>query len=110
MGPTPGGTPWQLLVGQVVDNKYHLLQVLGSGAYGRVFLASDVVNDQEVRRVAVKLIQPDQGRQERQMEELIAAVRLNHPNILRCYVSAQCELQGLPFLYLVTEVAEGSLR
>lgn len=110
MATAPTNTPWQLLVGQMADGKYHLQRLLGFGSFGGVFLASEVVNDQEIRQVAVKLILPIQGSQERQMQELIAASRLDHPNILRCFVSGQCQLAGTSFLYLVTEVAQGSLR
>jgi serine/threonine protein kinase len=102
---------WQPFVGQVIDNKYHLLSLLGVGAYGGVYRAADVVNDQELRQVAVKLIAGDRVSLERQMQELRAVSQLAHPNILTCYVSSQCRLGGHSFLYIVTEVAEGgSLR
>lgn len=48
---------WGMLEGENIDGKYYLKRLLGSGSYGGVFLADEVVADQCLREVAVKLQQ-----------------------------------------------------
>ena len=95
-----------------IDGKYYLEKLLGSGSYGGVFLADEVVGDHFIRQVAVKLIIPDADQQNRtkQLQELIAAVNLEHPNLVRCFVPGQCTIKGNIFLYLVMELAQGTLQ
>jgi len=45
-----------------------------------------------------------------QLEELIEAVSLDHPNLIRSYAAGDCQLNGIDFLYLVMEKAEYSLE
>lgn len=103
-------TVWRMCEGQVVDGKYHLRRLLGIGSYGGVFLADEVVADRLIRHVAVKLIEPSDTDAEGQMRELIAATNLDHPHLLRCYAPGQCPINGLPLLYLVTELAQDTLE
>src|SRR5579871_1190916 len=100
---------WRVFEGQVVDGKYYLQKLLGAGSFGGVFLADEVVADRLIRQVALKLIEPNPERTGRQLQELIAATNLDHPALLRCLTPGQCQLNGLSFLYMVTELAEGTL-
>ena len=81
---------WRMLESENIDAKYYLQKLLGSGNYGGVFLADEVVGDHFIRQVAVKLITPDADQQNRtkQLQELIAAVNLEHPNLVRCLLCA----------------------
>ena len=54
-------TLWRVCEGQAIDGKYHLQRLLGTGSYGGVFLADEVVADRLIRQVAVKLIEMLQG-------------------------------------------------
>ncbi len=103
---------WRMLESENIDAKYYLQKLLGSGSYGGVFLADEVVGDHFIRQVAVKLITPDADQQNRtkQLQELIAAVSLEHPNLVRCFVPGQCTIKGCDFLYLVMELAQGTLQ
>jgi len=103
---------WRMLETENIDAKYYLQKLLGSGSYGGVFLADEVVGDHFIRQVAVKLITPDADKQNRtkQLQELIAAVNLEHPNLVRCFVPGQCTIKGCDFLYLVMELAQGTLQ
>ncbi len=103
---------WRMLEESDIDGKYYLEKLLGSGSYGGVFLANEFVGDHFIRQVAVKLITPDADQQKRteQLQELIAAVNLQHPNLVRCFVPGQCTIRRSDFLYLVMELAEGTLQ
>ncbi len=84
--------------------KYEIMNTLGSGAMGVVYLARDPVID---RIVAVKVLSPslvENARQrERFYQEARTAGKLRHPNIV---VIFDCgEDQGVP--YIVMEYLEG---
>jgi hypothetical protein len=97
------------LEGEVIEGKYHLDRLLSSGSYGGVFSADEVVADQMIRRLAIKLITPSPEYPERQMQELVLATSMDHPNILRCFSPGVCTLNGVRLLYIVMEMASSSL-
>ena len=70
-------------VGEVLDEKYRLEQILGSGGMGAVYLATHLGT---ARYVALKLIAPQFMRNEEFVErfkrEDRAAGRLRHPNVV----------------------------
>ena len=106
-------TLWRQLVGEVIDNRYYLREFRGAGRFGGVFLASEVVADRQIpRQLAVKLIPLESAADtDGQMREVLALASLEHRNILRYYGSGLCALQnGTSCLYIVTELAEESLR
>ena len=84
--------------------RYQLLQHLGAGGMGRVYLAQDTLLD---RRVALKLPQPMQNDvgefMERFAREARAAAALKHPHI--CSVFDAGREQGLP--YITMEFVDG---
>ena len=101
---------WRVFEDQTVDGKYVLLKLLGVGSYGGVFLADEVVADRLIRQVAVKLMETNPAGQDAQMKELIAAANLDHPGLLRSFTCGLCELNRIPLLYLVTELADETLE
>ncbi|MFM6453645.1 MAG: serine/threonine-protein kinase, partial [Planktothrix sp.] len=100
---------WRMLEGKVINNQYYLNKLLGAGGFGGVFLADEVIRDKFIRQVAIKLIIYDNNN-EGQLNELIAATNLQHPNLIRCFYGSECNLNGADFLYLVMEVADFSLE
>lgn len=72
----------ELAVGQQVGH-YEILDLIGTGGMGQVYLAQDVALG---RKVAIKLLPADftrdQSRVRRFQQEARAASSLNHPNIL----------------------------
>ena len=75
-------------VGEILDDKYRLEQLLGSGGMGAVYLATHLGTE---RYVALKLIAPQFMRNEEFVErfkrEARAAGRLRHPNVCLLYTS-----------------------
>lgn len=100
-------------VGQVLDRKYRLKRVLGAGAFGFVLEAEHVVSGEAVASVAVKLVPLQTEGLQDQLRELKEAVRLGHPKLVRCFSVGDDELevagQKVPFLFLVMELAHGTL-
>ncbi|MGI0483319.1 choice-of-anchor C family protein [Geminocystis sp. CENA526] len=99
---------FKMLEGQNIDNKYYLKKLLGSGGFGGVYLADEVVKDRLIRTVAIKLIITDNP--DKQLDELIFSTTLEHPNLINCYTCGECELNNIEFLYLLMEKADYSLE
>ncbi|MFN8633437.1 MAG: protein kinase [Chloroflexota bacterium] len=93
-----------LLSSRPIAGRYRLLEPLGRGGMGRVYLARDEVLD---RPVALKLIYDDsvQDRDIRHAcaREARAAARLNHPNIVHILDSGFDD----GHLYVVMQLAHG---
>ncbi|HLZ61099.1 MAG TPA: protein kinase [Ktedonosporobacter sp.] len=93
-----------MLQGQQIG-RYHLLQQIGSGGMGEVYLAED----RQIRqRVAIKIIRDDPADEEPTekearlfQREITAIARLDHSNILPLYDYGQVTLNGREFSYLV---------
>ena len=102
-------TNWRDFEGRTVDGKYYLQRLIGTGSFGAVFVADEVVADRLIRQVAVKLIEPKGADIDGQFAELIAAANLDHPALLRCIAPGQAEIEGRLLLSLVTELAQESL-
>jgi len=87
---------------------YVILQTLGNGAMGSVFLAQHVVMQ---RRCAIKVL-PSRSREDRdllnrfQLEARVVAA-LDHPNIVRAYDFNKDISTGSEVYYLVMEYVEG---
>ncbi len=93
------------LVGQVVAERYHVLQKLGEGGMGQVYLAEHV---RMARRCAVKVMSPNLTRDpdavSRFNREAANASRITHPNVAAIYDFGET-LDGL--IYLAMEFVDG---
>ena len=83
---------------------YKVLELLGKGGMGEVFLAQDTVLD---RKVAIKFLpeemQKDESARVRLLREAKAAASLDHPFICKIYETG--EIKGTVFI--VMEYIEG---
>ena len=95
-------------VGQTLDDKYHLEQLLGQGGMGAVYLATHLGTD---RYVALKLIAPRFMRNsefvERFKREARAAGRLRHPNVVDVTDFGFSRVKEGQVAYLVMEYLDG---
>ena len=93
----------ELSVGQLIGH-YEILDVLGKGGMGEVYLAQDTLLG---RKVALKLLPADftadDERVRRFQKEARAASALNHPNILTIYEIGQFDSRR----FMATEFIEG---
>lgn len=91
-------------VGKVMEGKYLLEALLGVGAHGAVYAATQLNLE---RRVAVKLLRsesPSPIKVKRLRREALAIARLRHPNIVTVFDSAETRT-GEPFI--VMELLQG---
>jgi serine/threonine protein kinase len=95
-------------LGEILDDKYRLEQLLGSGGMGAVYLATHLGTE---RYVALKLISPQFMRNgefvERFKREARAAGRLRHPNVVDVTDFGFARVQQGEVAYLVMEYLDG---
>jgi serine/threonine-protein kinase len=86
-----GGNVKKLEIGQSLGH-YEIIEELGSGGMGEVYLAKDLILD---RKIAVKVLNEKFSRDESNLNRFIreakAASALNHPNILVIHEIGACE-------------------
>jgi serine/threonine protein kinase len=101
-------TPLDEYVGEVLDEKYRLENLLGQGGMGAVYLATHLGTE---RYVALKLIAPRFMRNEEFVErfkrEARAAGRLRHPNVVDVTDFGFANVKDGQVAYLVMEYLDG---
>jgi len=92
--------------GQMINDRYEIIRVIGEGGMANVYLAQDTILD---RKVAVKVLRGDLASDEkfvrRFQREALSASSLNHPNIVEMYDVG--EDNGS--FYIVMEYVEGKM-
>src|SRR5688572_2547678 len=95
-------------LGEILDDKYRLEQLLGSGGMGAVYLATHLGTE---RYVALKLISPQFMRNrefvERFKREARAAGRLRHPNVVDVTDFGFARVEQGQVAYFVMEYLDG---
>jgi putative ABC transport system permease protein len=92
---------------RVIATRYEIMQELGQGAMGTVFLATDRALG---RLVAIKVVSPEAAAgvgSAALLKEIAWVARLQHPNILPLHEAG--EVAGHPY-YVMPYVRDGSLR
>ena len=97
-------TEFTLPIGSILANRYRILEILGEGGMGCVYLAED---QQLETRVAIKVLRDVLSRDPGSVKRLIAEARhsmtLSHPNVVRVHNFEDGEM----FKFLVMEYVEG---
>lgn len=92
-------------VGRLIDGRYRLGEVLGTGGAAVVRRAHD---ERLQRDVAVKLFHPGSTDEERQSSEMALMASLAHPALVRMYDGGQTtDVNGGRSVYLVMEYVPG---
>jgi serine/threonine protein kinase len=103
--PIAGSIPIDPLIGRTLDEKYRLVERLGTGGMGTVYRATHLLID---RPVAIKVLNPrfveDEEAQARFRREARAAGRLQHSNAV-AVTDFGSTSDG--FVYIVMELLEG---
>jgi len=90
--------------GRLLDGRYRLGELLGSGGVAEVYRA---VDERLERGVAVKLFRGDVAQElQRHEDEMRTLARLNHPSLVTVFDAGTDPTTGHP--YLVMELVEGS--
>lgn len=90
----------------LIDGKYQLVELIGTGGMGQVWKARDIRLEEE-RLVAIKFIRW-QNDDEHKMREMRALARLDHPNIIHLIGFGETP-NGTPYL-VMNFVPGGSLH
>jgi len=100
------------LSGERVAERYVLDEFLGEGGFGVVYSAREVVGNDYIGQVAVKITPPPDEDAKRQLvREVQAMAQLAHPSLVGyrlCGVIPQGDLEGA--FYIVMELCDRSLR
>src|SRR3954451_846012 len=91
------------MVGQNIS-QYRLIDILGEGGMGTVYVAEHQVLKRRVAIKTLKLVPGKQHYRARFLREACSASALNHPNIATVYDYGETE-EGVP--YIVMELVEG---
>jgi TonB family protein len=94
---------WKSWERQVVDEAYPLRQYLADGVFLTEF------GEPEPLKAAIKIVLGNPEETASQLERWKLASGLSHPHLLRIISMGSSELDGVPFIYLVTEYAEENL-
>lgn len=96
------------LIGEIIDGRYQLTRVVGSGGMATIYAAIDLRLD---RQVAVKVMHSHLAQDEqfvsRFIREAKAAASLSHPNIV-AVLDQGWNQGGSPCVFIVMELIEGA--
>ena len=97
-------TRWQ---GHVIHDLFPLGRCLGCSDHSGVFLTKSAAPGPA--EVAIKLVPTDRALAESLLPRWKRAGGIVHPHLLRLLQSGGCQLDGLPYLYVVMEYADQTL-
>jgi tetratricopeptide (TPR) repeat protein len=110
-GSSPGdeGGDGQLLAsGEILANRYRIIELLGSGGMGQVYEAED---KELGERIAVKVIRQEtpfgSGLLDRLRREVQLARRVTHPNVCRVFDLGYHRHNDQEFIFLTMELIKG---
>ena len=92
-------------LGQVVDRKFELRELVGRSPTSWVFLT-----EREGQKAAIKLISANQRQSGGRISSLEQARNLSHPNLIRIYEAGRCRIGETALVYVVMEYADENLR
>src|SRR3569833_3590590 len=98
---------WSKWTGHVVNGTFPLRRYLGASDHSGVYLTE--LAGREPHAVAIKLVRAIPTLVASHGAQWEAAAELANPHLLQLLAAGQCQLDGLPYLYLVMEYADQTL-
>ena len=100
VGSSPHSIAAKYQVGDVIDDRFEVISLLGEGGFSKVYRVRDTVEDEER---AFKLFESASG-YEAVRREISALRKVHHPNVVQVYWAGKT---GDGYWYLITEFVEG---
>src|SRR5207247_9701333 len=97
--------PWE---GRVVEGKYPLLELVGSGPRGSVF-RTEFSGKNGAQKAAIKIIPIEPASIEDQLSRLRLASQLSNSHLIKIFDAGQCQIQHEHALYVVVKSAGRNL-
>ncbi|HLO85607.1 MAG TPA: serine/threonine-protein kinase [Nostocaceae cyanobacterium] len=106
------GEPLPLSVGQVIDNRYQVVRILGQGGFGRSYLAVDKQKAGQqcvLKEFAPQVANPQDLQKAKELFEREANVlkKIQHSQIPRFHSSLQAKIGTKDFFFLVQDYIDG---
>lgn len=98
---------WASWQGHVLNGTFPLHRWLGSSDHSGVFLTELTLR--KSAQVAIKVVPAIAAFADAQLAQWSAAALLDHPHLIRILETGQCQFDGAPYLYVVTEYADQTL-
>lgn len=95
----------ELVLGEIVDQKYQIVRRLGKGGMGQVYAAKRLTLGDVVAIKCILSHQNTANNRERFVREARAAARIRHPNVVQVFDFGQLDEVGTP--YMVMELLDG---
>ena len=90
--------------GEIIDDRYRVVRVLGKGGMGIVYQVHELATDRHVALKTINASAHSQAALDRFVREIRLAARLDHPNIVKALTCATTTY-GAP--YFTMELIEG---
>ncbi|MDF5722309.1 MAG: serine/threonine-protein kinase [Rhizonema sp. PD37] len=106
------GETLPLPVGQMLENRYRIVRLLGHGGFGRTYLAEDIKQSNQkcvIKEFAPQVEEQQDLQKAKELFEREASVlkKLDHPQIPHFHASLQVKTLGKDFFFLVQDYVEG---
>jgi TonB family protein len=98
---------WEKWQDQVINGVFPLRRLLGYSDHSGVFLTEFTVRD--LPDAALKLVPDDGPEADTRLALWKEAAALSHPHLIQLLEAGRCELEGLPFIFVVMDYAEQTL-
>jgi TonB family protein len=98
---------WSQWQGHVIHDEFPLGRVIGCSDHGGVFETRSAALG--TSDLAIKLVPADRILAESQLPRWERAGGIDHPHLLKLLQWGECQLEGLPYLYVVMEYADQTL-
>jgi TonB family protein len=104
---------WKQWQGRSVNGRFPLQTYLGGSDHSAVYLTSvngaGQSSGENSAKAAIKLMPADSADAQAQISRWQELRKLDHPSLIRIIDSGNCEIDGVPLLYVVMQYAEENL-